>query len=304
MGDWGFWVFRKFNPKSRPGYLAAIFENTTTSASIPQATPLFLASRVCALVRSMLGPATTLEGAQMRFLIVPLLLTLPLFGQSTTQKKPKQPATKQAIKDMSFSVLLAEAKRGDSDAQFQLGSEFEFGIEVYKDEVEAAKWYLKAAKQGHAKAQQSVGTFYQKGKGVPQDYAEAVKWYRKAAEQEDSYAQLSLGYSYDRGQGVPQDYAEAVKWYRKAAMNSDICASNAQLGLAKKYHFGEGVPQNFAEAYVWYNLSVAFGDSWMAIMVSPLRDDLASKLSPQALEQAQERAKKLHEEIQARMGRR
>ena len=196
----------------------------------------------------------------MHCLIVPLLLTMPLLGQSTTQKKPKPPKAGQAAIEMSFSVLLSEAKRGDCNAQFQLGKKFEFGIDIYKDDVEAVRWYQQAANQGHGEAQYYLGLCYGAGVGVTKNDAEAMKWFRKAAEQGEPKGQQFLGHS---------------------------------------YALGNGVPQNYAEAYVWLSLATANG-----LACTSIRDAMARQLSPQALERAQERARKLHEEIQARMGRR
>jgi uncharacterized caspase-like protein len=133
--------------------------------------------------------------------------------------------------------------------------------------------------------------------GVPQDYAEAAKWYRKAADQGDAEAQCILGASYYFGLGVPQDYAEAAKWYRKAAEQGYALA---QFNLGVSYYSGEGVPQDYAEAYAWYSVSAASGNAG----ASKNRDITAKNLTPQALVEAQLRARKLYEEIQARIGKR
>jgi len=121
-----------------------------------------------------------------------------------------------------------------------------------------------------------------------------VKWYRKAADQGVAEVQFLLGECYEHGDGVPQDYAEAVKWYRKAADQGD---ADAQYNLGLCYNQGQGVPQDEAESYVWMSLSAANGKT----MASASRDRAARKLSRQALEQAQARARKLHAEIQARI---
>jgi TPR repeat protein len=121
------------------------------------------------------------------------------------------------------------------------------GQGVPQDYAQAALWYRKAAEQGDADAQYDLGTWYEEGlnKGVLQDdaqtafwrrkirawrayinsvdfnhsehwrYTQAAFWYRKAAEQGNSVAQDALGDLYYNGQGVPQDYAQAALWYRK-----------------------------------------------------------------------------------------
>ena len=58
------------------------------------------------------------------------------------------------------------AKRGNFDAQFQLGIMYAVGRGVTKDLKEAARWYRKAAEWGHAKAQNRLGDMYRWGWGV------------------------------------------------------------------------------------------------------------------------------------------
>ena len=74
---------------------------------------------------------------------------------------------------------------------------------------------------------------------------------RRRAEQGDAQAQYDLGYAYDKGQGVPQDYVEAYKW-RKLAI------ARASADKLKQY----------AES----------------------RDELAQRMTPQQLAEAQKRA--------------
>ena len=106
----------------------------------------------------------------------------------------------------------------DAEEQFQLGKRYFEGNGVFKDEVEAAKWFRLAAEQGHVEAQLQLGLFYHKGfGGVIKNDAQAVIWYQKAAEQGNAEAQNNLGMRYNRGEGVYEDKAEAVKWFRLAA---------------------------------------------------------------------------------------
>ena len=78
------------------------------------------------------------------------------------------------------------------------------------------KWYHKAAVQGNAEAQFSLGSCYDFGTGVEQNYIEAVKWYRNSAEQGHAAAQYNLGMCYKRGRGVKKDHAEGDRWLSKA----------------------------------------------------------------------------------------
>jgi uncharacterized protein len=98
-----------------------------------------------------------------------------------------------------------------------LGVAYSSGQGVTQDDVEAARWFLKAAEHGYAKAEYYVGLTYSEGRGVTQDFAEAARWYRRAADQGYASAQYNLGIAYGMGEGMPQDYAEAHMWLNLAA---------------------------------------------------------------------------------------
>ncbi len=86
-----------------------------------------------------------------------------------------------AAKHTTVDEVAQAAEQGDTEALFNLGNAYCFGIDVEQDKDEAIKWLRKAAEQRHAKAQYDLGVAYRIGKGVKQDIAKSVKWYRKAA---------------------------------------------------------------------------------------------------------------------------
>ena len=133
---------------------------------------------------------------------------------------------------------------------------------------------------------------YEQGKGVPQDYQEAVKWYRLAAAQKNTPAQYSLGLAYEKGQGVPQDYQEAVKWYRLAAAQGN---ESAQANLGVMYTKGRGVRQDFVRAYMWFNLAAAALSGDSGHTATKNRDRIASKMTAEQIETAQEIARRCQE---------
>jgi hypothetical protein len=89
---------------------------------------------------------------------------------------------------------------------------------------------------------------------------------------------------YAKGQGVPQDYKEALRWFRLAADQGDALAQ-AKLGL--RYEEGEGVPQNYVLAHMWYTLATA----QKLKIAADLRDDLAKKMTPAQIAEAQKLAR-------------
>ncbi len=89
---------------------------------------------------------------------------------------------------------------------------------------------------------------------------------------------------YDKGQGVPHDYTQAVNWYRKAAEQG---YATARYNLGAMYDKGHGVPQDFVLAHMWLNLAAAQGDS----EAKKLRDELAEKMTPSQIAEAQRLAR-------------
>ena len=97
---------------------------------------------------------------------------------------------RQLAKRAAMYRMLAE--QGDAKAQCALGASYYHGKGVPKDDVQAARWYLKSAEQGNVNAQASIASMYYDGKGLPQDYSESARWCRRAAEQGDAQAQYGV----------------------------------------------------------------------------------------------------------------
>jgi hypothetical protein len=98
-----------------------------------------------------------------------LPITLLLSGLLTAQQKPLR------------ERLLESALKGDPEAQFELGKNYETGrIGLPKDIVQAEHWYRAAAEQGDPYAGASLGILYQFGKGVTADPVKALMWYEIA----------------------------------------------------------------------------------------------------------------------------
>ena len=87
---------------------------------------------------------------------------------------------------LEFAICLKKAKKGDSEAQRELGCLYRMGLGVNKDGAQAVKWYKKAAKAGNTKAQFYLGRLYEEGLGIAKDEARAMRWYLKAAQGDQS----------------------------------------------------------------------------------------------------------------------
>lgn len=256
-----------------------------------------------------------------------LLLTVLAFWFSGAQAI----CVDEALSDEdNFANCMVDAKKGHADAQYYLGIKYQRGVGVAEDRKEANQWlrmsaeqgyadaqyhlgllpsvfgyvykedgadenaeqafkiafnwFYKAAKQGHPDAQNNLGDLYDRGYGVTQDYGEAVKWYRKAAEQGHLNAQTQLGRMYYIGSGVAQDYKESFKWTSKAVQEGD---DRLQFSLGLMYFDGTGVAQDYVFAHMWTNIAGANGNK----DASEFRDDIAKKMTPSQIEEAQKLAR-------------
>lgn len=108
----------------------------------------------------------------------------------------------------------------DAKTQFELGEAYIFGkdgIEI--NFVTAFSWFKKSAEQKYPPALYRMGTCYQDGVGVDKDDVEACHWYREAAKygHAESMYMLVLNYLTDEMGYFYDDYEEeALKWLRLA----------------------------------------------------------------------------------------
>jgi hypothetical protein len=118
-----------------------------------------------------------------------------------------------------------DAEKGDAEAQYQmsmagalldLSSGYD-GARPPGPRVDSLEWLRRSAHQGYARAQFALGERYARGDGIAKDEAEAARWYMLAADQGNYGAQLHLGVLYEYGRGVSKDFIQAYKWYAIAA---------------------------------------------------------------------------------------
>lgn len=115
-------------------------------------------------------------------------------------------------KNINIEETLVLAKKGDMEAQFNMGVANLNGIEVSnngelkvveQNYSKAFEWFTKAAEQGYADAQNSLGLMHKKGLAVPQNDYEAFEWFTKADEQNHADAQNNMGLIYRDGKETP-----------------------------------------------------------------------------------------------------
>lgn len=82
---------------------------------------------------------------------------------------------------VEFRVLLENAAKGDSEAQFYLAWSFHRGEHgAIQDDERAAKWCWKAVRQDDARAEHLMGRFYLQGKGVARNVYKAEALFERA----------------------------------------------------------------------------------------------------------------------------
>ena len=127
-------------------------------------------------------------------------------------------------------------------------------------------------------------TNYQKGirHYKPDDVTAALHELKPLAEQGNTDAQFNLGSLYYQGVGVPQNYMEATQWISKAAEQGHVFA---QTTLGSFY--AEGVwgviERDYSQALMWFSFAASRGD----LEAMELRDNLASRMTPTQIAQAQ-----------------
>jgi len=155
------------------------------------------------------------------------------------------------------AALTAQAKTGDSSAQYALAVLFARGDGVAKDYSTAATWFREAAINGNIAAQYNLAVLYERGLGIPQNMNEALIWYHSAASRNYPAAQYNLALSYADGRGTPQDMVSAARWYLRAAEQGVV---PAMVNYAILCEGGQGTIKSPMTAYAWYRAAAGRGD--------------------------------------------
>ena len=131
--------------------------------------------------------------------------------------------------------VYAMALTGNKEAQFELGQDYEYGLnDRGKDQIEAFRWYLLSARQGFPKAQNKIGNYY----FAAGDYENAMDWFQKAAIAGNPNAQYNAGYMCSHSEYGLVSKEMGRKWLELAADNE---VPEAQFELGKCYYHGVGV---------------------------------------------------------------
>lgn len=147
----------------------------------------------------------------------------------------------------AYKYLLAAAKQGDAEAQYEISTMYSEGKGTQTNKAAEIEWLTMSAEQGYAEAEYELGTDYDMGDGVPKNHALGMVWITKSANQGDVEAESFLGGVYTSGEGglYPTDYKKGFAWLSKAAARGDV---DAQFALGEDYEYGRGVMQDSGKA--------------------------------------------------------
>jgi hypothetical protein len=151
------------------------------------------------------------------------------------------------------------------------------------------------AKSKDAEAQVQLGRLYDEGDGILQDSKEAAKWYAQAAHAGNLEAKYLYALALMEGRGVVQDYQAAFTWLEAAAKGGHPAA---EFQLGRMYYKGMGIPVDKAKAYIWFNLAAARGNE----EALRIRDVALRQIPPGQVNEAQDAARKLHDEMSGLTG--
>ncbi|MBE33791.1 hypothetical protein CL647_06915 [bacterium] len=187
-----------------------------------------------------------------------------------------------------FELFKTSAEHGNTVVPYHVGLMYYHGDGTTQNYQKAFEWVKKSAEQGNAQAQHNLGFMYYHGKGTSKNYQKAFELFKKLAEQGEADAQYSLGLMYYHGKGTPKNMKKAFKWYKQAAEQGN---TKAQYNLGATYYFGEGTTKNYQKAYTHFLIYDYLEKEKHT--ANEYLNKLEQKLTPQAIEYAQNEAEKM-----------
>ncbi len=130
-------------------------------------------------------------------------------------------AAKSIFGQQIFNLQKRQAEKGNTLAQFKLGTFYEYGISVEKNSDIAKVWYIKAAKKKYMPAQDRLTYLDIKERGY-NEYAHA-EWFKKIsneAKKEKANSLIILGQMHHNGIIVKKNLPEALNLMRRASLRS------------------------------------------------------------------------------------
>ncbi len=163
---------------------------------------------------------------------------------TATRRNWAFPSNPYKMSEPAWQALLARAKQGDPEAEWEISGRYEDGCKNLRGEIivrrsprKYAQWLRRAAAHGAAAAQNNLGILLGNGDQVRKNVPEALYWLKRAFRAGDCCAAQNIAITY-RQIG---DLKSAFNWFRKSAKSSD---GDALIQLGIHYYWGKGTRKN------------------------------------------------------------
>ncbi|EFC38010.1 predicted protein [Naegleria gruberi] len=126
----------------------------------------------------------------------------------------------KVVKENVMMAMQWFEKSNSAIGRFKSSGLFMFSQGMERDFSEEFEWYSEYAGIGDSDAIYNLGIFYEFGIHVKQDYKKAFELYLKAAKRDDVAAQIQVGIKYLTGVGVEQNLGASNYWLSKSRNRS------------------------------------------------------------------------------------
>jgi len=163
---------------------------------------------------------------------------------TATQRNWAFPQNAYQMSNADWQALLARAKQGDPEAEWEFSECFSDGcknlrgqIIVRRSPTKYAQWLRRAAMHGSPAAQNILGVLLSNGDVVRKNVPQALYWLNRAFRAGDYCAAQNIAITY-RQTG---DLKSAFNWFRKSTQTGD---GDALVQLGIHYYWGKGTRKN------------------------------------------------------------
>lgn len=149
---------------------------------------------------------------------------------------------------------------GNSDylpAIRMLGTWYDEGFYVPRDDEKAVFWFEKGAAEGDGESLYLLATMFEFAEGVDLDFEKALELYWSAVEQLNVDAMMRLAHLFTEGAKLERDLVQAEELWTLAAENDSL---QAMAELAKSYELGLFGRKDIAKSEYWLQQVAELGD--------------------------------------------
>jgi TPR repeat protein len=165
------------------------------------------------------------------------------------QNPVAQPQQQAINAEEAFSLMTAEAEKGNANAMLTLGTMYERGIGAGRNFTNALEWYGKAASAGLAEGYYNVGVCYEVGMGAAADAGKAFSNFEKSAELGLNQGLYKLAGFYFNGVATDRNEPWGVELLGRAANAGHSQALNDMGVIAFEGTHGQAKDNDKAFAY-------------------------------------------------------